>query len=161
LKKQAATNTGITSPGCAASSGFLGLLTLCSACIRSRLVSCGWRPWASNLQRFSLPDSEERLTTPYPFMLFPARILGQRTIRLSMTPQLQGFAQSRSPFRQTRCYPTNTGRSSPGLDLSEVFTPLVSTSCFHEVSSLGLSRPAVRQAAHRDVGSAEFQRTGG
>jgi hypothetical protein len=45
--------------------------------------------------------------------------------------------------------------------LSEVFTPLASTPCFHEVSSLGLSRPAARQAAHRDVGSAEFQRTGG
>ena len=43
--------------------------------------------------------------------------------------------------------------------LSEVFTPLASTPCFHEVFSLGLSRLAERQAAHLDVGSAEFQRT--
>jgi hypothetical protein len=47
------------------------------------------------------------------------------------------------------------------LHLSEVFTPLASTSCFHEVSSLGLSRLAERRTAHLDAGSAEFQRTGG
>ena len=41
----------------------------------------------------------------------------------------------------------------------EVFTPLASVPCFHGTSSLGLSRPAERQAVHRDVGSAEFQRT--
>jgi len=45
------------------------------------------------------------------------------------------------------------------LPLSEVFTPLVSTPCFHGISSHGLSRLAGRQAAHLDVGSAEFQRT--
>jgi hypothetical protein len=161
FRKQAATNTGIASSGCAAPSGFRSLLTPYSARIPSRLVSCGCRPWASDLQRFSLSENEERLTTPDPFMLFFARSSARRTVRFLMTPQLQGFAQSESPFRRTRCYPTNAGRSSRGLDLSEVFTPLVSTPCFHEASSLGLSRPAVRQAAHRDVGSAEFQRTRG
>jgi hypothetical protein len=45
--------------------------------------------------------------------------------------------------------------------LSEVFTPLASTSCFHEVSFLGLSRLAERRTAHLDAGSAKFQRTGG
>jgi hypothetical protein len=45
--------------------------------------------------------------------------------------------------------------------LSEVFTPLASAPCFHETSSHGLSRLAERQAAHLDVGSPEFQRTGG
>jgi hypothetical protein len=40
LQKQAATNTGFTSPGCAAPSGSLNLLTLCSACNLSGLVSC-------------------------------------------------------------------------------------------------------------------------
>jgi hypothetical protein len=40
LQKQAATNTGLTSPGCAAPSGFLGLLTRYSACNLSGLVSC-------------------------------------------------------------------------------------------------------------------------
>ena len=41
----------------------------------------------------------------------------------------------------------------------EVFTSLASVPCFHGTSSHGLSRLAERQAAHRDVGSAEFQRT--
>jgi hypothetical protein len=45
------------------------------------------------------------------------------------------------------------------LPLSEVFTPLASTPCFHRISSHGLFRLAGRQAAHLDVGSAEFQRT--
>jgi hypothetical protein len=40
FQKQAATNTGITSPGCAAPSGFLNLMTLCSARNLSGLVSC-------------------------------------------------------------------------------------------------------------------------
>jgi len=31
---------------------------------------------------------------------------------LSTTPRLQGIAQSESPYRQARCYPTNAGRSS-------------------------------------------------
>jgi hypothetical protein len=43
----------------------------------------------------------------------------------------------------------------------EVFTPLASAPCFHEASSLGLFRHAERQAVHRNVGSAEFQRTRG
>jgi len=40
LRRGEATNTGFTSPGCAAPSGFLNLLTLCSAPHRSSLVSC-------------------------------------------------------------------------------------------------------------------------
>jgi hypothetical protein len=68
-RKQAATNTGITSSGCATPSGFLNLLTLYSAYDPSRLVSCGWRPWASDLQRFSLSESGKRLATYLPFML--------------------------------------------------------------------------------------------
>lgn len=40
LRKQAATYTGLASPGFAASSGFLDLLTLRSACDLSSLVSC-------------------------------------------------------------------------------------------------------------------------
>jgi hypothetical protein len=41
LKKQAATNTGLTSPGCATPSGFLNLMTLYSACNRPALFHAG------------------------------------------------------------------------------------------------------------------------
>jgi hypothetical protein len=40
LRQRVATNTGFTSPGCAAPSGFLSLLTLPSTRRPSRLVSC-------------------------------------------------------------------------------------------------------------------------
>jgi hypothetical protein len=40
IQKRAATNTGFASPGCAAPSGFLNLLTRCSARNLSGLVSC-------------------------------------------------------------------------------------------------------------------------
>jgi hypothetical protein len=56
----------------------------------------------------------------------------------------------------TRRMPTDPLLAFP---FSEVFTPLALTPCFHGISSHGLSRLAERQAAHLDVGSAEFQRT--
>lgn len=74
-KTKAATYTEFSSLGCATPSGFLNLLTFYSVQIPSHLVSCGWRPWACDLQRFSLSKSQKRLTTPLPFMPFLAASL--------------------------------------------------------------------------------------
>ena len=52
---------------------------------------------------------------PFPSCCFPLHTLLRQAVEVSATPQLQGFAQSESPFRQTRCYPTSADRSSPGL----------------------------------------------
>jgi hypothetical protein len=54
-QKRAATCTGLTSPGCAAPSGFLNLLTRCSTRNPSGLVSCRSRPWASTFRGFPSP----------------------------------------------------------------------------------------------------------
>jgi hypothetical protein len=83
----------------------------------------------------------------------------------------ESHAKQRRSSKDLRIQEVRTGKhgvtrripTDPLLALHpfEVFTPLASASCFHETCSLGLSRPAERQAAHRDVGSAEFQRTRG
>jgi hypothetical protein len=61
LQKQAATCTGFASPGYAASSDFLGLLTLHSACNLASSVSRRQRPWAFAFRGFPLPVAAHRL----------------------------------------------------------------------------------------------------
>jgi hypothetical protein len=51
-RRRGATYTGVASPGCAAPSGFLTLLTLSSPRCRSGLVSCRWRSWGSPYRGF-------------------------------------------------------------------------------------------------------------
>jgi len=80
----------------------------------SDLVSCRCHPGFS-LQRFSLPDSLQRLSTP------PAPLaLSQRFLAVPL-PRLQGLMHSGSPFLRVRYYPVSQGRSSPDLYPFEVF----------------------------------------
>jgi hypothetical protein len=51
-RRRGATYTGFASPGCAAPSGFLTLLTLSSPRCRSGPVSCRWRSWGSPYRGF-------------------------------------------------------------------------------------------------------------
>jgi hypothetical protein len=77
----------------------------------------------------------------------------------STTPQLQGFALSENPFRQTRCYPTDADRSSPSLVPLRGFHPSGLDPVLPRTLLSWALRLAGRQAAHLDAGSAEFQRT--
>ena len=52
IKTKTATCIGLCQPDYAAPSGFLNLLTRCSALVPSGLVSCRWRPWASAFSGF-------------------------------------------------------------------------------------------------------------
>jgi len=76
-------------PGCAASSGFLNLLTLYSAQCPSSLVSCWWRPWAFTYRGLLLDGSEPHLpVTRYPSCRSSPRV------RRPSPPRLQGFSAS-------------------------------------------------------------------
>jgi hypothetical protein len=123
LKKQAATNIGLTAPDCAAPSGFLSLLTLCSARNPSRLVSCEWRPWASTYRGFPCPVARRTSRPPCPSCRSSLRRRNQQADPDSATPRLQGLTHPVSPYRRTRCYPTNAGRSSPSLAPLRGFHP--------------------------------------
>jgi len=80
----------------------------------SRLVSCRCHPGFS-LQRVSLPDSLQRLSTPSAPLALPQRFLAVPL------PRLQGLMHSGSPFHWVRYYPVSRGRSSPDLYPFEVF----------------------------------------
>jgi hypothetical protein len=56
---------------CAASSGFLNLLTLCSARCPSSLVSCWWRPWAFTYRGLLLDSSDFH----FPAVIVPRVVL--------------------------------------------------------------------------------------
>jgi hypothetical protein len=115
LKNRAATNTGVASPGYAASPGFLSLLTLCSARNRSRLVSCGKHPWASAFRGFPFPVARTTSRRPCPSCRFSTSRPTRRTGPEDPLPRLQGFAHPGSPYRQSQCYPTDADRSSPSV----------------------------------------------
>jgi hypothetical protein len=66
FQKRAATDAGVASPGYAASSGFLNLLTLSSARNLSSLVSCRLRPWAFAFRGFPSPVAGAPLGTAFP-----------------------------------------------------------------------------------------------
>jgi hypothetical protein len=80
----------------------------------SGFVSCQCHPGFS-LQRFSLPDSLQRLATPSAPLVVPRRFLA---VSLS---RLQGLMHSGSPYHLDRYYPVSKGRSSPDLHPFEVF----------------------------------------
>jgi hypothetical protein len=122
-KKQAATNIGLASPDCATPSGFLSLLTLCSARNPSRLVSCEWRPWASAFRGFPCPVARRTSRPPCPPCRFSLRRRNQQADPDFTAPRLRGITHPVSPYRRTRCYPTNADRSSRSLAPLRGFHP--------------------------------------
>lgn len=62
LEQREATFTGFASPGYAAPSGFLSLLTLFSSRSRSGLVSCRWHLWGFPFRGSFLPRSRHDLS---------------------------------------------------------------------------------------------------
>jgi len=65
-KTQAATNIGFTSPNCAASSGFLCLLTLYSASVRTALFHAESVRGVETLRGFPLPVAATAFTARCP-----------------------------------------------------------------------------------------------
>jgi len=73
-------------------------------------------PLGFHFQRFSLPGSRRRLTTPpVPHAVSHNAYRRWRTNDARGVPRLQGFEHPESPFRQARCYPRYAGRSSPSI----------------------------------------------
>jgi hypothetical protein len=66
LQTRAATNTGSTAPGCAAPSGFLNLLTLCSALVLLALFHARSAPGVEALRGFPLPVAATAFTARGP-----------------------------------------------------------------------------------------------
>jgi len=64
---------------------------------------------------FPSPKAEDASRRFFPSCCCPSHVSDQQTKIFVTPPQLQGFAQSENPSRQTRCYPTNAARSSLGL----------------------------------------------
>lgn len=151
---------GLPSPAVLRLQTFSGSWRFDSARNRSRLVSCEWRPWVSSFQRLSLTENGESFTASLPFMLFLVATF--RTGKPARCPRHRSSKGVRN--RRVRIGEHGVTRRAPtdpllALPLSEVFTSLVSTPCFHGISSHGLVRLAEWQATRRDVCSAEFQRT--
>jgi len=117
-------------------------------------------PLSFHFQRFSLPGSRLRLTTlPFLHAVSHSAVINGEPKNLAKCRGSKDLSIQKVRFDKpgvTRGMPTDPLLASP---LSEVLTPLALASCFHDASSHGLSHFAGRQAAHRNVCSAEFQRT--
>jgi hypothetical protein len=98
-------------------------LTLSSARNRSRLVSCGKRPWASAFRGFPFPVARATSRCPCPSCRFSACRPIRRTEPYDPLPRLQGFSHPRSPYRQGQFYPTYADRSSPSITPLRGFHP--------------------------------------
>ena len=102
--------------------------------------------------RASLAGLSTRSAPPgvsrYPFSQFP--------------PHLQGFMHTLSPYSLGRCYPSSSGRSSPGVRPSEVFLSQSRLPCGCLLSWASASRSRPAHAVFRQVAcSAKFQRAEG
>jgi len=87
-------------PGCAAPSGFLNLLALCSAHCPPSPISCRWRPWAFTYRGLLLDRSEHHL----PMMRYPPCRIPIRVLELS-SPRLRGFGATAESVALRRFYP--------------------------------------------------------
>lgn len=73
MRKREATNTGLAASGCAAPSGFLSLLALCSSRVRSGFVSRRWHPWGCPFRGLLLSRRRHCLSAGLPLLaLFDA-----------------------------------------------------------------------------------------
>ena len=100
FKTRTATCTGLASPGCAASSGFLNLLTPYSVLAPSGLVSCQWHPWALGLQSLSLAVARSASRPLVPLMPLAVRSRSSRFAPEST--RLQGFEHPSGPCPSAR-----------------------------------------------------------
>lgn len=83
----AATRTGIASPGCATSSGFLNLVTSCSALIPTALFHAESVHGVEALRGFPLPVAATALTARCPFSSRPAHRPGASAPARRPTPR--------------------------------------------------------------------------
>jgi len=107
IQARAATSTGLTTPGSAAPSGFLNLLTLL---LRSRppgLVSCRIRSWGSAFRGFPLPKAAAALHRACPFLEFAMYRETRRSFK--------GLCDREVRSQRGWFYPASAGRSSPSL----------------------------------------------
>jgi hypothetical protein len=101
FKQREATYTGFASPGCAAPTSFLSLLTLCSSRGPSGPVSCQWRPWGSPFRGLFLLRSRHGLPTSHPLLALSS-----------------GRSRSTDPVRPSPVAQMGSGRSPTSRDES-------------------------------------------
>jgi hypothetical protein len=102
LQRVAATHTRVASPGCAAPSGFLNLLTLCSAAHLPALFRAGSALGLLVFRGVPSPVAGASLNATFPPCCLPrARSVEPKSVVVSPASQLRGFAQPESPCHQT------------------------------------------------------------
>jgi len=147
---RAATCTGFTSPGCAAPSGFLSLLTLCSALARTALFHAESVHGVEALRGFPLPVAATAFAARCPFSPVPTRRPGTGS---------RIHAPGRSVHRGASFTQLRGPILSRPLSPSEDFSPRALASLTEGLLSWASSR---RQAfARRRDRSPECQRTRG
>jgi len=121
----AATSTRFTSPGSSTPSGFLNLVTSCSALTLSALFHAESVHGVEALRGFSLPVAATAFTARCPSSSRPARrpCRGAGPKANSSTPSSAhspalGFMHLEGPFMTEQCYPT------PPADPLSAFLPL-------------------------------------
>jgi hypothetical protein len=160
----AATYAELASLDCASSSGFLNLLTLCSALIRTALFHAESVPGVGALRGFPLPVATTAFAALYPFSLDrPLRAPPLlRSEKHSINGAFRDAAWLRDScireIRSRRIGVTQIRRSIPSQPFSlPRISPLKSRLLSREASSHGLSHNAER--VHRCGRSPECQRT--
>jgi hypothetical protein len=141
LRTEAATNTRLTTPGCAAPSGFLNLLTRYSAPALPALFHAGNAPGLSPTEGF---PSDSRHASRRALSLLPFPVRTSKSIRrhhpTTRTSQLQGLMHSEGPVPRPGVTRGPAARASRGLFPFEDFPLRVSVPCLHETSFPGLRR---------------------
>jgi hypothetical protein len=131
IQTQAATYTKLASLGCATPSGFLNLLTFCSAHVLTALFHAESVLGVGALRGFPFPVAaagyrscpSSRVRTAREVKTWPrSEELGQAITRRRC--EAQGFLHLESPFTMKRCYPDSTGRSSLSLFAPSRISPL-------------------------------------
>lgn len=115
-QSQVATYTRVASPGCAASSGFLNLLTPSSTCDLPALFHAGSVPELSAYRGFPPPVAGTPLGAPCPPCRFtPVSAQFAKADFLSTGTAASRIAASSGSVSPSQCYPVIGDRSSPGL----------------------------------------------
>jgi hypothetical protein len=125
---RAATHAGPTFPGSAAPSGFLNLLTPCSARAPTALFHAESVPGVPTFRGFPLPRAATTFAALCPSCRSPRR----------SASDFRGCLPAGGPFTPGRCYPGPDGRSSPGCSTHSRGSPRVSASHRCKASSHGL-----------------------
>jgi hypothetical protein len=143
-RQREATHTGFASPGCAAPSGFLSLLTLSSSRSRPALFHAGGAPGLSPFRGLLLPRGRPDLSAGLPLLVLPGQSLVLGT-RMTLTSPPAEAILARAQSSGSPCDPRPSGQQNRASEDASSLTQRGESG----LTFRGLSHVGVRASIHR------------